>query len=117
MSDSKTSGAVHLTTSTFDQAVSDAGEMPVFIDFFAEWCGPCKVAGPVVDKLADEYQSKAVVAKVNVDEEPDLARRFGVMSIPTIVVLKRDGDQMKIVEQMAGFPGEDRYKQIIEAAL
>ena len=58
------------------------------VDFWADWCGPCKMLSPVIESLADQYEGKVLVGKVNVDEEPDLARRFGVMSIPTVVFLK-----------------------------
>ena len=77
----------HLRTSEFDGAVASA---PVaMVDFWASWCGPCKMLSPVIESIAEEYDGRALVAKVNVDEEPDLARRFGVMSIPTVVFLKQ----------------------------
>ena len=76
----------HLTTAQFDAAVEAA---PLaMVDFWASWCGPCKMLSPLVEALAEQYDGKALVAKVNVDEEPDLAARFGVMSIPTVVFLK-----------------------------
>ena len=76
----------HLTTAQFDAAVEVA---PLaMVDFWASWCGPCKMLSPLVEALAEQYDGKALVAKVNVDEEPDLAARFGVMSIPTVVFLK-----------------------------
>ncbi len=58
------------------------------VDFWADWCGPCKMVAPFVEKIADDYDGKALVAKVNIDEEPELAQRFGVMSIPTLIFLK-----------------------------
>ncbi|MBE6777398.1 MAG: thioredoxin [Ruminococcaceae bacterium] len=70
---------------------------PVLLDFFAEWCGPCRMVSPIVDEIANEHP-EYLVAKINVDEEPELAADFGVMSIPTLVVMK-DG---KIVNQSAG---------------
>lgn len=76
----------HFKTSEFDAAVEAA---PLaMVDFWASWCGPCMMLSPVVEAIADQYEGKALVGKVNVDEEPDLARRFGVMSIPTVVFLK-----------------------------
>lgn len=76
----------HFKTSEFDAAVSAA---PLaMVDFWASWCGPCKMLSPVVESIADQFDGKVLVGKVNVDEEPDLARRFGVMSIPTVVFLK-----------------------------
>ena len=76
----------HFKTSGFDAAVEAA---PLaMIDFWADWCGPCRMLGPTIESLAAQYEGKAVIGKINVDEEPDLARRFGVMSIPTVVFLK-----------------------------
>ena len=76
----------HLKTEEFVAAV-DAVPLAM-VDFWASWCGPCKMLSPLVEALAEQYDGKALVAKVNVDEEPDLAARFGVMSIPTVVFLK-----------------------------
>lgn len=76
----------HLKTEGFDAAVEAA---PLaMVDFWASWCGPCKMLSPVVESIAEQYEGKALVGKVNVDEEPELAARFGVMSIPTVVFLK-----------------------------
>ena len=76
----------HFKTAEFDAAVNAA---PLaMVDFWASWCGPCKMLSPTIETLADQYERKALVGKVNVDEEPELARRFGVMSIPTVVFLK-----------------------------
>ena len=77
---------VHFKQADFDAAV-DAAPLAV-VDFWADWCGPCKMIAPAVEKLAADYEGKVLVGKVNVDEEPELARRFGVMSIPTLVYLK-----------------------------
>jgi len=77
---------VVVTTENFDEVVGKA-EKPVLVDFWATWCGPCKMLSPVVDELAGE-RDDIVVGKVNVDEQPELAAKFGVMSIPTIVAFK-----------------------------
>ncbi|MCE2937582.1 MAG: thioredoxin [Cyclobacteriaceae bacterium] len=79
--------AIELTDSNFDQIVNS--DKPVLVDFWAEWCGPCKMIGPVVEELANEYEGKAVVAKINVDENPQTTAKFGVRSIPTLLVFKK----------------------------
>ncbi len=84
------SAAVSLDESNFDQEVTKSAQ-PVLVDFWAEWCGPCKMVAPVLDQIADERSGELRVVKVNIDEEPDLAQRYGVMSIPTIVLFK-DGE-------------------------
>ena len=83
--------------------------IPVLIDFWAPWCGPCRMMGPIIEQLAEEYEGKAKVGKVNVDEEGELSQAFGVMSIPTIVLVK-DG---KVVRQAVGA----RPKAEVEAML
>ena len=83
--------------------------IPVLIDFWAPWCGPCRMMGPIIEQLAEEYEGKAKVGKVNVDEEGELSQAFGVMSIPTIVLVK-DG---KVVKQAVGA----RPKTEVEAML
>lgn len=74
-----------LTNKNFDSVI---GNGTTLVDFWAEWCGPCKMQAPVLDQLGDKYQGKVTVAKLNVDDEPSIAARFGVMSIPTLVVYK-----------------------------
>jgi thioredoxin 1 len=84
---------VTVTDATFDEEVGSADEA-VIVDFWAEWCGPCKMIAPVLDEIAMEQAGKVKVAKLNVDDNPDLARRFDVMSIPTLIVFK-DGEAKK----------------------
>lgn len=85
----------HLTTAAFDSVVDNA---PLtLVDFWATWCGPCRMVGPVIEKLGEQYEGKAVIAKVDVDAEPDLARRFGIMSIPTVVFLKNGKEFQRLV--------------------
>jgi thioredoxin 1 len=90
-----------LSAATFDETVGSASE-PVVVDFWAEWCGPCKMIAPILDEIADEHQGKIQVAKLNVDEAPDIARRFEVMSIPTLLVF-RDGE---VAKRLVGAKGK-----------
>ena len=76
-----------ITATNYDELVARA-DKPVLLDFWAEWCGPCRMLAPAVAQIAEEYEGKAKVCKVNVDEQPELARRFGINSIPTVMVFK-----------------------------
>ena len=82
-----------LSAATFDEVVGSAAE-PILVDFWAEWCGPCKMIAPILDEIATEHAGKVRVAKLNVDDAPDVARRYEVMSIPTLLVF-RDGEVAK----------------------
>ena len=84
---------VTLTDATFDEEVNASAE-PVVVDFWAEWCGPCKMIAPILIEIAGEHDGALQVAKLNVDDNPDIARRFDVMSIPTLIVFK-DGEPKK----------------------
>jgi thioredoxin 1 len=77
--------SINLTTSTFDETVG-ASNVPVVVDFWAEWCGPCKMVAPILDEIASENAGQMTIAKLNVDENPDIAMRYQVMSIPTMIV-------------------------------
>ena len=89
------SQVIHLTTGAFEKVA--ALDQPVLIDFWAPWCGPCRMQGPILDEVAKASGDKAVIVKVNVDEEPMLASQFGVQSIPTLVVLKAGQIQQRMV--------------------
>ncbi len=84
---------ITLTDASFDEEIGSA-DTAIVVDFWAEWCGPCKTIAPVLDEIADEHAGKLRVAKVNVDDSPEVARRFEVMSIPTLIVFK-DGQSKK----------------------
>ncbi len=79
--------AIELTDSNFEELALKS-DKPVMVDFWAEWCGPCRMVGPVVEELANEYGDKAVIGKVNVDNNPQTAMKYGIRSIPTILFLK-----------------------------
>jgi thioredoxin 1 len=100
---------VHLTKTDFDDKIKAGYSL---VDFWAEWCGPCKMAAPVVEELAEEYKDKLLVAKLDVDAEPEVAEKFGVMSIPTVVLFK-DGAE---VGRQVGFAGKAGYVQLLAKA-
>ncbi|NLK88985.1 MAG: thioredoxin [Clostridiaceae bacterium] len=89
--------ALTIKSDNFDELVMKS-DKPVLLDFWAVWCGPCRMVAPTVDKLAEDFKGRAVVGKINVDEETDLAEQFKVMSIPTLYILKSG----KVVEKMVG---------------
>ncbi len=87
--------------------------MPVFVDFWAEWCGPCRMVGPVVEELAGEYDGKVNFVKVNVDEANDVASKYSVFSIPTLMLFNKG----ELVAQNVGASSKDSYKKMIDKAL
>ena len=101
-----------ITTQEFEEKVI-GGDKPALVDFWAEWCGPCKMLSPVVDSVSEQLSDKVDFYKVNVDEEAELAREYGIMSIPTLILFK-DGE---IVEQSIGLIGEADIKELVEKAL
>jgi thioredoxin 1 len=96
-------GIVTLTTATFDEAVASS-DKPVVVDFWAEWCGPCKMIAPILGEIASEQSENLTIAKLNVDENPDLAMRFNVMSIPTLLVF----DKGSVAKRLVGREGQGR---------
>lgn len=88
--------AFKFTDSNFDEEALRS-EVPVLVDFYADWCGPCKMMGPVVEELAAEYEGKAKIGKLNVDENGNIAARYNVMTIPTLMILKNGNVAESIV--------------------
>lgn len=86
---------------------------PVFVDFWAEWCGPCRMVGPVVEELAKDYEGKVSFVKVNVDEANELAAKYNIFSIPTLMLLHKG----QVVAQQVGAASKESYKNMIERAL
>ena len=101
----------HVKTSEFDE-IMDAAPLAM-VDFWASWCGPCKMLSPTVEALAEQYEGKVLVAKVNVDEEPDLARSFGVMSIPTVVFMKNGRE----FDRKVGLMPAEAFTQVLDKNL
>ncbi len=99
----------NITKNNFQQEVLNS-DVPVLLDFWAPWCGPCRMVGPVVEALSDDVTGKAVVGKVNVDEEIELAQSFQVMSIPTLVVLKGG----KVANKVVGFRDINELKGLLD---
>lgn len=92
---------VTLSDHTFTETIATA-DKPILVDFWAEWCGPCKMLAPILDEVADEFADKLTIAKLNVDDNPAMAQQFNVMSIPTLLVFK-NGEQVK---QIVGAKGK-----------
>ena len=99
---------LHLTKETFAQEVLNTS-LPVLIDFWAPWCGPCRMVSPMIDQIAQELKDSAKVCKINIDEEPELASAFGVMSIPTLLVIQEG----KVVDQSVGLKAKEQIKQML----
>lgn len=94
-------GILTLSDATFDEQVG-ASSTPVLVDFWAEWCGPCKMIAPVLEEISKEQEGRITIAKLNIDDNPEVARRFGVMSIPTLLLFK-DGE---LVQRTVGAKGK-----------
>lgn len=102
---------VHATEDSFDALVS--GHPLVLVDFWASWCGPCRMLGPIMDELAEKYEGRAVVAKVNTEEEPDLAARFNVQSIPNVLLFKNG----QMIENEVGVRPLQHFEALLDKNL
>ncbi len=103
---------VEISNEKFSEMVLKA-KLPVLVDFWAPWCGPCRMVAPVVDELANEYDGKVSFVKINVDDSPETARQYGVMSIPTLIVFKNG----QPVSNIVGFRPKPELKKNLDAAL
>jgi len=102
---------VEITDSNFEEIINS--EKPVLVDFWAEWCGPCKMIGPLVEELANEFEGKAIIGKVDVDANPEISAKFGIRSIPTLLVFKGG----EIVDKQVGAVPKSVLSEKIEAQL
>jgi len=104
--------ALEITDATFEEVVLNS-DKPVVVDFWAAWCGPCRMVGPIIDELATEYEGKAVIGKVDVDSHQQFAAKYGVRNIPTVLVFKGG----EIVKRQVGVAPKNVYAEAIDAAL
>lgn len=107
-----TAGPLHLTDATFESDVLKS-DKPVLVDFTATWCGPCRMIAPIIEELAGEYSGKAVVGKVDVDENPETSMNYGVRSIPTLLIFK--GGQ--VVDQIIGAVAKEKIVAKLNAQM
>lgn len=104
--------ALQITKALYEE-LAKSGK-PFVIDFWAEWCGPCRMIGPVIEELGQEFEGKVEVGKCNVDEENELAVKFGIRSIPTVIFINSAG---QLADKIVGSASKDAYKEKIEALL
>ena len=102
--------AIHFTDENFSKEVLSS-DIPVLVDFYADWCGPCKMLAPVIEALAEEYEGKVKVGKLNVDNAPDTAQNYGIMSIPTLLYFKNG----EIVNKSIGVVAKSEIEQVLNS--
>ena len=104
--------ALEITDATFDNIVLQS-EKPVLVDFWAAWCGPCRMVGPIIDELSNDYDGKALVGKVDVDSNQEFAAKYGVRNIPTVLLFKNG----ELVDRKVGVSPKQVYAEAIDSAL
>ena len=102
---------ITLTDENFTEVTSSS--TPVLVDFWATWCGPCKMVSPVIDSLCDEYEGKASICKLNVDDSPNVAEQYKIMSIPTVLIMKNG----EVIDKAVGVRTKEEYQKMIEKAI
>jgi len=103
---------IEITDASFKSEVTDS-PIPVLVDFWAPWCGPCKMIAPVLEEIAQEYDGKAKIVKINIDDNQNTPAQFGVRSIPTLILFKNGNE----VEKVIGAQSKDKLKAMIDSAL
>ena len=104
--------ALELTDANFEEQVINS-DKPVMVDFWAEWCGPCRMVGPVVEEMHNEYEGKAVIGKVNVDHNPAVSAKYGIRNIPTVLFFKNG----EVVDKQVGAAPKSAYSQKLDAQM
>ena len=104
--------ALEITDSNFEETVLKS-DKPVLVDFWAAWCGPCRMVGPIIDELSEEYEGKAIVGKVDIDSNQQYAAQFGVRNIPTVLVFKNG----ELVDRKVGVSSKNDYAQALDSLI
>lgn len=102
---------INITSENYEDILNS--ESPVIVDFWATWCGPCRMIGPLIESLAEKYEGKTAVCKLNVDENPDIATQYKIMSIPTVLVMKNG----EVLDKAVGVRTKEEYQDMIEKVL